>query len=213
MKAYDFFSRVSVSRNRYAMKFFLAAAPLIIVAIGEAVLLWMAQAGFIKIPGAILSVICILLLVVAALTTLYIFKKLVNPLVIAIQAMDQYIENRTVPVLPGEYEDEAGQLLAAVQETITKLERLIIEKSDMIDLLSHDLRSPVGRILALSNLIKDENGAEKNLYADCIVNECTGLLSMLENILAILKEEQQEFRLEFVNLHELIEETVAFFQF
>ena len=36
---------------------------------------------------------------------------------------------------------------------------------------------------------------------------------MLENILAILKEEQQEFRLEFVNLHELIEETVAFFQF
>ena len=213
MNVYDFFSRISISKKSYALKFFLATLPIVLAALGVIVLLWLELAGRIKVPVVALIALGVLLVIISALTTLFIFNRLLKPLDVAIDAMDQYIENRTIPVLPGTYEDEAGLLMVSVQETITKLERLIIEKSDMIDLLSHDLRSPVGRILALSNLIKDEEGAEKELYADYIVNECTGLLSMLENILMILKEENQEFRLEFVNLHQLIDETLAFFQF
>ncbi len=62
-------------------------------------------------------------------------------------------------------------------------------------------------------MIKSEDAEDVELYTDYIINECTGLLSMLENILLILKEENNEFRLEFVNLNKLVQETLGFYQF
>ena len=109
--------------------------------------------------------------------------------------------------------DEARTLLSDIQDTIVHLDNMLAEKNDMIDLLSHDLRSPVNRILALSNLVKIDDETKKEIYADYIAEECKSLLSVLENILLMMKEDSRPFKLGQVNLSELIEETVRFFDF
>jgi len=109
--------------------------------------------------------------------------------------------------------DEARTLLSSIQDTIVNLDTMLAEKNDMIDLLSHDLRSPVNRILGLSNLIKIDDETKKEIYADYITEECNSLLSVLENILMMLKEDSRPFTMTHVNLKELIDETVRFFDF
>jgi signal transduction histidine kinase len=109
--------------------------------------------------------------------------------------------------------DEARTLLSSIQDTIVNLDSMLAEKNDMIDLLSHDLRSPVNRILGLSNLIKIDDDTKKEIYADYITEECNSLLSVLENILMMLKEDSRPFTMTHVNLKDLIDETVRFFDF
>ena len=109
--------------------------------------------------------------------------------------------------------DEARTLLSDIQDTIVHLDNMLAEKNDMIDLLSHDLRSPVNRILALSNLVKIDDETKKEIYADYIAEECKSLLSVLENILLMMKEDSRPFKLGQVNLSELIEETVRYNKF
>ena len=109
--------------------------------------------------------------------------------------------------------DEARILLSSIQDTISHLDAMLAEKNDMIDLLSHDLRSPVTRILGLSNLIKIDSETKKSIYADYITEECNSLLSVLENILLMLKEDSRPFNLTPVNLNQMIRETIHFFGF
>jgi len=212
MKIYNFLSGIAPSRKKYALKFFLVASPLIILCLAELVIFIMINKGgdspFIAVFAASFVVITILV----SIAVLYFFNQLLSPLREGKQALDDYVTSRKIPNLPVDYEDEAGLLLSNIQAAISQLDKLITEKSDMIDLLSHDLRSPVGRILSLSQLIKADD-SEKDLYADYITNECTGLLSMLENILLILKEDNHVFKLEYVSLSKLMEETLSFFNF
>ena len=212
MKIYDFLSRSPIAGKKYALKFFLAALPLIFLALAGPFLLILVERG--SINKSIAVAVLLILSLTATFITLGLFNKLVAPLRLAKKALNDYVANHEIPVLPMDYEDEAGVLLCDLQATLTKLDSLIVEKSDMIDLLSHDLRSPVGRILSLSNLIKEEGTeAEKEMYADYIMNECRSLLSMLENILLTLKEDSQEFRVERVNLNRLIKDTKSFYDF
>lgn len=213
MKFYKFVVGIAPIRKKYAFKFLLVIIPLVVVAIGMLVLFSEAAMGHLNISFHVLLITGIILILAAATGAYLLFNKLITPLRSANRSLENYIATRKILELPVNYEDEAGILLANVQQTLTKLDSLIVEKSDMVDLLSHDLRSPVGRILSLSNMIKGEGGGEVELYSDYIINECTGLLSLLENILLILREESNEFRLEFVNLNKLMQDTLASYQF
>ena len=109
--------------------------------------------------------------------------------------------------------DDARTLLGNIQDTIANLDSMLAEKNDMIDLLSHDLRAPINRILGISNLIKIDDETKKEIYAEYITEECNSLLSVLENILMMLREDSRPFTMTPVNLNDLIEETVHFFDF
>ncbi|MCD6012662.1 MAG: hypothetical protein K0Q79_2524 [Flavipsychrobacter sp.] len=213
MKFYDFVVGIAPIRKKYAFKFFLVTIPLAALALGEVVFVILMDNSVVKVQLPVFVTVSLALAVTAIISSYILFNKLISPLRLANRSLENYIATRKILDLPVNYEDEAGQILANVQQTLTKLDTLIVEKSDMVDLLSHDLRSPVGRILSLSNMIKSEGGGEVELYSDYIINECTGLLSLLENILLILREENNEFRLEFVNLNKLIQETLSFYQF
>jgi signal transduction histidine kinase len=211
MKIYDLLSANRLSKGKYAMKFFMATSPLILLALAGPLIFLAIN----KNPSSVIiaSLALLAAAVIAIFLTINIFKALVVPINMAKQALDAYLSTGEIPSLPVQYRDEAGMLLANINTTVSRLNDLIVEKSDMIDLLSHDLRSPVGRILSLSSLIKDEPESEKDMYADYIINECRSLLSMLENILLTLKEDSQEFKVERVNLKSLITETKAFYDF
>jgi len=213
MRVYNFLSRIPPLRKKYALKFFLITLPVIVFPLAELIMFSMISKGLIDMSFSTATAFTIVVILISAIIILYLFNKLISPLLLAKKALNSYISFREVPQLPTEYEDEAGVLLSNIQSAITQLDDLLSEKSDMIDLLSHDLRSPVGRIVSLSNLIKIDTDTNKNIYADYIANECKGLLRLLENILLMLKEDGHVFKLVNVNLKQMIEETVSFFEF
>jgi signal transduction histidine kinase len=213
MKIYDLLSRIAVIRKKLGLKILFIIIPAIFFPVAGLFIYIMignggAMPSFVKLLALLLF-----LTVISAVVIQFLVSQLIRPLHLGKQALNNYIASREIPQLPIHYEDEAGVLLSDIQSAIIKLDSLIQEKSDMIDLLSHDLRSPVGRVISLSELIKADTDGQKDLYADYIANECKGLLRVLENILLMLKEDTHAFRLVSVNLKHLILETVAFFDF
>jgi signal transduction histidine kinase len=213
MKVYTTLSKFAPVRKKYASKFFLVASLLLIIIFIELVII--VAVGKASLGGALPFVVVVLVLVttVIVFAVTRMFTNLVTPLYLSLDALDAYVNSHEIPKLPTQYDDEAGILMNNIQAAITKLDTLLVEKSDMIDLLSHDLRSPVGRIISIADLLKADDGTDKDLYADYINNECKSLLRMLENILLMLKEDSQSFSLSNVNLKNLIIETVSFFDF
>ena len=199
--------------KKHVSKIFLVAFPVIILATAELFIFFMIGDGRIKVSTGMAFLLVFILTLVAISGMLYLYNKLVHPLRQAKDALNNYISSQEIPQLPDHIGDEAGLLLSNIHATITQLDALNVEKTDMIDLISHDLRSPVGRIMSLSNLIKTEDGADVGLYSDYIINECKGLLRMLENILLMLKEDNHVFGMVSVNLKKIILDTLTFFDF
>lgn len=213
MKVYKFLSTIAPVRGKYASKFLLVVCPLILIAVIDLVVIFLVSTGQLTMSLKVIVTVLALLTALAVWAILRMFDSLIQPLCLANEALEKYISSHEIPDLPTEYQDEAGLLMSDIQRTITKLDTLLVEKSDMIDLLSHDLRSPVARIQSISNLLQTDDETDKKLYADYITNECKGLLRMLENILLMLKEDSHAFNLNNVSLKQLISETVSFFDF
>ncbi len=212
MRIYNFLSKNTPAKENYAAKFFLVALPVILFPLVELAIFVMMSKGMITASIGALTATIIFLTVLGAVVMLYLYNELLTPLHMAKKALNNYITSNEMPQLPVDHKDEAGLLLGDIQSTITQIDLLLTEKNDMIDLLSHDLRSPVGRIMSLSSLIKTDE-ENKDIYADYIANECKGLLRLLENILTMLKEESNAFTLSNINLKNLVRETIGFFDF
>lgn len=196
-----------------ASKSFMLAFPVILLALAELAIFLLINFGIIKLSVTVTIVLVLVLGVVALCGTLYLYNKLVKPLRLAKQALSNYVVSQEIPEMPANTTDEAGSLLSNLHTTISQLDALNVEKSDMIDLLSHDLRSPVNRIISLSNLLAMEQDSTVKLYSDYITNECRGLLRMLENILLMLKEDNHVFGMASISLKKIIQETASFFDF
>jgi hypothetical protein len=63
---------------------------------------------------------------------------MIKPIEFASMALRSYKEE--TPDLPLVFHDEAGFLMRNIQETVLEYEKFIIEKQDLIYLLSHDLK-------------------------------------------------------------------------
>ncbi len=192
------------------MKFFLAALPGMLVPL-IALLLFILNCGQVKPVILVIGIAGTLLSVGLIMFAWSLFKKLTAPVVLARETIAKYNADHALPTLPVDYEDEIGALLATIQEFLDNIDTQLTEKSDMIDLLSHDLRSPVARIMGLSNLIKLDENPENVEYAEYIYNDCKNLLTLLENILLMFREDTTAFEAQNVNLKGLINESVNFF--
>lgn len=195
------------------MKFFVALFPLIFMLLLQLGFHFLVLTGHVSVSKAVVVCSELILSTLACYCSYYLFRQLVAPLKLAKTALDEYELLRQLPALPVVFDDEAGALLESIQHTISKMDKLITGKTDMIDLLSHDLRSPVGRIISLAELIRIDPEDNKELYCKYIEKECNGLLRMLENILVMLKDDSGESTFEQVNLKKVVQETVDFFDF
>ena len=130
----------------------------------------------------------------ATAITLYVLNSLLTPLKLCKNALEQYLFNKTLPDLPTIYKDEAGILMQKVQETVTKLDRLLEEKKDLISLLSHDLRTPLANIKILSNIITREDITKDELQevSDMIRLSIDDQMSLFNEILENLRNDDQE---------------------
>jgi signal transduction histidine kinase len=136
-----------------------------------------------SINATAVFIITLLLTLGATAITLFILNALLEPLKKSKQALEDYLQKRTIPSLPLHYSDEAGILMTRVQETITSLDTLLEEKKDLIGLLSHDLRTPLASILVLSRTLQ----REKEISAD----EVQGIGGM---ITSSVKEQMELFQ-------------------
>ena len=210
MKIGDFFSRTFSVKSKYALKFFVLTVAVILIPLITLVVFITNKTGItppLRLFG-IGSVLATLLLLVVIYRK---FIKLTHPVEQAREMVIGYIKDRKVHPAPAANSDEMGLLLNDLHETLQQIDNMLTEKSDMIDLLSHDLRSPVTRIMGLSNLIKMDADPEIAEYSDYIHNECSNLLTLLENIMLMFKEGVNSFEPQNINLLQLVAESVAFF--
>jgi len=140
--------------------------------------------------------------VVGTLATMAMLYLLLAPVSRAAQALREYLGSRALPSLPTRYDDEAGVLLANVQEAVTRLDTAIDtahtqrddairehrSKFEVLAGMSHDLRTPLNHVIGFAEMMTTEalGPLGSNRYRDYASDfrESGGdLLSTLQNIL------------------------------
>ncbi len=132
----------------------------------------------------------LLITLIASAITLAILRKLVAPITHTSEVLEEYRKNRLPINLPYNYTDEAGILMKNIQDTVTENILLANEKTELITLLSHDLKNYASNPELLAKLILDEDNLQeiKN-YANLIVESTKQQVSFLESFVFLLKTE------------------------
>jgi signal transduction histidine kinase len=106
--------------------------------------------------------------------------------------LDDYRSNRVVSELPTAFKDEAGLLIANIQESIAENEKYINDKQDLVYLLSHDLKNFAGNSQALAQLILGENASAAVVeYADLICKSTHQQFVFIETLIKLIKDEDE----------------------
>jgi signal transduction histidine kinase len=124
--------------------------------------------------------------------TLWILKKLMEPIELASKALGDYRNTRVVSDLPKDFKDEAGLLMANIQESIAENEKYINDKQDLVYLLSHDLKSFAGNSQSLAKLIMEEYPSDSVYeYADLICQSTEQQSIFIETFIKLIKDEEE----------------------
>ena len=111
--------------------------------------------------------------------------------------------------------DEIQKLADTFNSMAERIKNLITEMQEMIDNIAHDLRSPLGRIRAFSEMTLSGNGDVENYRkaaADTLV-ECDRLIQMVNTTLDVAEAEAcvENHVKEEVNVSELTEDACELF--
>jgi signal transduction histidine kinase len=187
---YKKLSQISFLSSSYVFKFlFVAFIGIHIPLIG---LLFFVLYGSFSISPIIVFIFALIMTLLASAVTLFILKQLVLPIEIASKALRSYRDEKQLPDLPMNYYDEAGFLMRNIQESIVEHEKFIVEKQDLIYLLSHDLKTFAGQPQSLARLILDENPADNvKELAELIYQSSNQQFLYIENFLKLLKEQDE----------------------
>ncbi len=129
---------------------------------------------------------------------------LLAPVRAAAKAINHYLSDRRVPALPTRMRDEAGVLMANVQEGVTRLDTALDaaraqrdeanrEKQQAFEMLSgmsHELRTPLNHIIGFAEIMSNETlgplGQEMYRgYANDIGSSGGQLLGVLQSVLEL----------------------------
>ncbi len=188
MRFYQKMSKIGFLKNSYVFKFlFVAFVGIHIPLIG---LLLFVIYGSIAVSTATILWFSLVMTLVATAITFLILKKLIRPIEIASQALVDYKKDRTLSALPVDFNDEAGLLMRNIHESILENEKFIVEKQDLVYLLSHDLKTFAGNPQSLATFILESNPSDaiKEL-AELIYQSSSQQFQYIENFIKLLKEQ------------------------
>jgi signal transduction histidine kinase len=190
MKLYHNLSQISFLKKSYAFKFlFVAFVGIHIPLIG--ILFFVLYYNH-SVSATSILIFSLIMTLLATLVTLLVLNQLIRPISIASKSLDDYRNNRKLSILPTEYTDEAGLLLANIQESIYEAESFINEKQDLIYMLSHDLKNFAGNPQGLANLIISENPSDSVRQLAELIRESTNLqFRYIENFIKLLQEQDR----------------------
>lgn len=207
---YRFLSRLKLTSSSYSFKFLFVAFFGIHIPLIGLLITFAFNIHEFSVSSVIL--VALGLTLVASGITLYILKSLLSPLHVARQALDNYLESRTVPNLPMDFPDEAGVVLRNVQQTINRLEESLSQQKDLNALITHDMRSPISSVIGVVQMIRMETDRNKVLEAcDMLETEMNKQTTYLDDILDMLHQEQmlfQTYKLELKEIGPIIESAI-----
>ncbi|HET8828942.1 MAG TPA: HAMP domain-containing sensor histidine kinase [Pelobium sp.] len=179
-------SQVPIVKHNYSLKFlFVAFVGIHIPLIGIIVYSLTNSSSYFSAKVIIITALIFTLL--STTVTLYFLNKLLAPLLMSDKALKDYIDTGVIPSLPINYSDEAGKLMALVQETIQHLNKLANDKQEITTLVSHNLRTPLNQIVGFCELIKIDTDNLKE-YVDKIESVTKLQLRNLSDLLSQLME-------------------------
>lgn len=100
----------------------------------------------------------------------------------------------------------------------TQLQELNLAKDKLFSIIAHDLRNPFSSILGLSELLRDESGADtpekRNAFINRIYTTTKSTYNLLEDLLIWAKSQfdKTDFMPEKIALVDLFEEVISLFQ-
>lgn len=216
MKAYQQLSRIPALRKRFNLKFlFVAFVGIHIPLFG--IIAYLISTSAKPEDAWLIGGITLVATLLATLATLWILNSLLKPVIKAKEALNAYIRTARQPALPTDYQDEAGVLMRDVQMAINTLEQYEDERWRALQLLSHDLQSPLRSIQSIAQLMKTEQDpAVRAEFLGHIEESVQALLQELEQIIQQLKDRNESVSEEGlwkpVNLDDLLASMEARFR-
>lgn len=207
MKFYDWMSRLPLPRIYLVKILAVSFVGVHIPMIGAvAYILFSADIALSDTMGVLLALLVATVFGTAA--TMAMLYLLLAPVTRAAAALRAYLEKREIPSLPTRYDDEAGVLLANVQETVTRLDMALDtaraqreealrghrSKFQVLAGMSHDLRTPLNHVIGFAEVMTTEAlgplGSNRYRdYASGIRTSGEDLLTTLQTILDLSAEE------------------------
>lgn len=193
MNVYAWLSRLSFL-NKYSYKFlFVAFLGIHVPLIG--IILTMLVSASDRYSTTFVIVAVLIYTLLATGITLFFLNRLLEPLVLTKSALEHYTKERRLPDLPTKFNDEVGILMRDVQHTVTDLDDLLTSKRDLISLLGHDLRTPAAQTVMAANAISESTtDPQIGEYADWIKESGNRQLTLLTEVLQLLKQEQMHIQ-------------------
>ena len=183
---YKAVSGIPFLSRSYTAKFLFIAfigihIPLIVLVI-------MISSDSIRLTGWQVVLTALFATLAATAATLLVLRGLLWPLNQAQRALSDYVKKEKLPNLPVEYTDEAGLLLKEIQHTIHEQDKLLQERSELVALFSHDIRSPLATLDSLAHLIELETDLTRTkTHAATMKQVARQQLKLLEDILQMLR--------------------------
>jgi len=195
-------------KQSYALKFSIVAflgihLPLIVM------IVYLVVSHQLVTSALPLGILILLATLVGTAATLYIQYQLLEPVRLAEKALSAYTQNQVLPNLPAGSDDEAGRLLASVQSSLVRLDKVLGEKEKIMTSLSRDLRSPLSSIASAVEMVAQSESNPDNRHLLELIKEAADReLSQINDVLvaASIGQNQLELRTTLVDVKTIVSE-------
>lgn len=205
MKTYELLSRIPILK-KYSFKFlFVAFLGIHIPLIGLIIYIFVEGSENIDTWSAVLAVLVFTL--GATGLTLWVLNLLLEPLLMAKNALTDYLKHKEIPTLPTTYSDEVGVLMREIQYSLAALDNMRSERQDMFRILSRDVRNSLQAVKNYGETLSSNPATErvgKGLLAAAETEE-----NMLNSVTRVLEDDSVVLTAEGVksfNLHSAVED-------
>lgn len=193
MRLYIYLSRIKPLSKNYSAKFlFIAFTGIHIPLIG--IILYLALSPDHSFSAVTVILATLLLTLGATGITLYLLNQLLQPIHLIRKTLIEFIQQKQAPMLPAGFNDEIGTLMQSIQYALHRLSSADKDKTDLISMISHDIRSPMSQIIQINQLIMESDSMEKvKQYAGFVKTAASTQLTLVDDILTMLKAEDIQF--------------------
>ena len=196
VRTYTFLSKFPLIKKRFTLKILFVAFVGIHIPL-FAIIGYLLITKFPMEAAKPIALLTLIFTLLATGITLFLLNKLLKPMMVAKNALNDYIQFSKVPDLPTNFEDEAGILMADIQMAIHELEHYEEERQNVLHVLSHDLQSPVRTALGVLSLLQGETDSEQRVELEQMMKETLDKqLSQLRYYLKLLKEQKLNLELD-----------------
>ena len=214
MKSYRYLSKIPILNKSFTLKIlsvtFIGIHIPLFAIIGYLLTIQMPVEDALHIG---ILTLCFTLL--STILTLILLNKLLKPIILVKNSLNNYIKYSKKPKLPKNYIDEVGILLHDVQIGVEALEKYKEEHEILLNLVNHDLKSPITSTLGTLSLFREEN--KDNTLIDALEQKLNKYSEGLTQSINYIKLQKNIIGtgqlLTPTNISELIKNTIVAFQY